>query len=175
MTTTPRGRAADDEVETEHDGARDHKRERGMNHTTAEHEGGPRDDEGGPRMTRGRNERGDVRGAVEGANVGGTGKVRESGDAVRAGGGRGGGGFCEFDPERSGGGEPGDGVVEFGGVRGAGFESAEVPGFGGREVVDGGDVAAVRCAIEGGGCGEGFLKTTEDGTRGNGHGADGTR
>ena len=64
MTTTPRGRAADDEVETEHEGARDHKRERGMN-TTAEHEGGPRDDEGGPRMTRGRNERGDVRGAEE--------------------------------------------------------------------------------------------------------------
>ena len=33
--------------------------------TTAEHEGGPRDDEGGPRMTRGRNERRDVRGAEE--------------------------------------------------------------------------------------------------------------
>ena len=31
----------------------------------------------------------------------------------------------------------------------AGVESAEVPGFGGREVVDGGDVAAVGCAIEG--------------------------
>ena len=115
-----------------------------------------------------------MRGAVEGANVGiasgGTGKVRESGDAVRAGGGSG-DGFGEFDPEGATPRKRGDGVAEVVGIGGTGVEVGDVVGRGGREVVDveGAERIKTKCGDEG------ISEGANDGTLGNRHSADGTR